>query len=145
MRRKAKALVGMSMFVFISVFAVSLIAPALPAISSELHIEQPAVQEMVLSIFLLGFAFGPLVASPLSETFGRMRVIQSWNLLYTVFNAVCGASQSKEALIVLRFISGFFASATLGVSRSPSLGWQILTVSDWWRNYQRPIPIEGSW
>lgn len=104
------------MFVFISVFAVSLVAPVLPAISSDLHIEQPAVQEMVLSIFLLGFAFGPLIASPLSETFGRMRVIQSWNLLYTVFNAVCGASQSKEALIVLRFISGVFASATLGVS-----------------------------
>ena len=105
------------MFVFISVFAMNLVAPILPAISSELHIEQPAVQEMVLSIFLLGFAFGPLIASPLSETYGRIRVIQSWNMLYTIFNAVCGASQSKEALIVLRFISGVFASATLGVSR----------------------------
>jgi MFS family permease len=81
-----------------------------------------AVQEMVLSIFLLGFAFGPLVASPLSETFGCMRVIQSWNRLYTIFNAVCGASQSKEALIILRFISGVFASATLGVSRVAVLG-----------------------
>ena len=116
MRRKAKALVGMSMFVFVSVFAVSLVAPVLPAVSSELHIEQPAVQEMVLSIFLLGFAFGPLFASPLSETYGRMRMIQSWNLFYTIFNAACGTSQSKETLIVLRFISGFFASATLGVS-----------------------------
>ena len=105
------------MFVFISIFSVSLIAPALPAISLELHIEQPAVQEMTISIFLLGFTFGPLVASPLSEVYGRMRVIQAWNLLYTIFSAVCGASQSKEALIVLRFTSGVFASATLGVSR----------------------------
>lgn len=117
MRRKAKAVFGMSLFVFISLFAVSLVAPTLPAISSDLHIEQPAVQEMVLSVFLLGFAVGPLIASPLSETFGRMRVIQSWNLLYTIFNAVCGASQSKEAIIALRFVSGLFASATLGVSR----------------------------
>jgi hypothetical protein len=51
-----------------------------------------------------------------------MRVMQSWNMLYTIFNAVCGASQSKEALIVLRFISGVFASATLGVSRVAILG-----------------------
>ncbi|KUJ21667.1 synaptic vesicle transporter [Mollisia scopiformis] len=129
MRRKARALVGMSMFVFISVFAVSLIAPGLPAVSSDLHIEQPAVQEMVLSIFLLGYTFGPLVASPLSETFGRMRVIQFWNLLYTIFNALCGASQSKEALIVLRFISGVFASATLGIGGG--------TISDLFRSKDR--------
>lgn len=107
----------MSLFVFVSVCAVSLVAPTLPAISSELHIGEPAVEEMVLSIFLLGFACGPLVASPLSETYGRVRVIQAWNLTYTIFNAVCGAAQSKEALIVLRFLSGVFASATLGVSR----------------------------
>lgn len=106
----------MSTFVFISLFAVSLVAPTLPAISSELDIPQAATQQMVLSIFLLGFAFGPLIASPLSETFGRMRVVQSWNLFYTIFNALCGTAQSTEALIALRFVSGLFASATLGVS-----------------------------
>ncbi|KAM5343514.1 hypothetical protein ACJ41O_012051 [Fusarium nematophilum] len=129
MARKARALFGMSLFVFVSLFAVSLVAPTLPAISSELHIEQPAMQEMVLSIFLLGFAIGPLIASPLSETFGRMRVIQSWNLLYTIFNATCGASQSKEAVIVLRFISGVFASATLGIGGG--------TISDLFRPKER--------
>ncbi|GJC81560.1 efflux pump vrtL [Colletotrichum liriopes] len=129
MKRKAKVVFGMSLFVFISLFAVSLIAPTLPAISSELHIKQPAVQEMVLSIFLLGFAFGPLLASPLSETYGRMRVIQSWNLLYTIFNAVCGTSQSREAIIALRFVSGFFASATLGIGGG--------TISDLFRSNER--------
>ncbi|KAF6820597.1 MFS multidrug transporter (polyamine transporter 3) [Colletotrichum plurivorum] len=115
MRRKAKATFGMSLFVFISLFAVSLVAPTLPAISAELDIENPATQEMGLSVFLLGFAIGPLIASPLSETFGRMRAIQSWNLLYTVFNAVRGASRTKEAIIALRFVPGLFASATLGI------------------------------
>jgi len=106
----------MSSFVFVGLFTVSIVAPALPAIASELDIEQPAVQEMVLSVYLLGFAFGPLVASPLSETYGRVKIIRSWNLFYLIFNAVCGAIRTKEALLVLRFISGLFASATLGVS-----------------------------
>jgi MFS family permease len=118
MRRKRKALFGMSLFVFVSLFAVSLVATTLPAISSDLQIEQPILQEMALSIFLLGFAFGPLVASPLSEIYGRMRVIQTWNILYTICNTVCGLSRSKESIITLRFVSGVFASATLGVSRA---------------------------
>ncbi|KAF6822287.1 MFS multidrug transporter (polyamine transporter 3) [Colletotrichum musicola] len=129
MRRKAKATFGMSLFVFISLFAVSLVAPTLPAISAELDIENPATQEMVLSVFLLGFAVGPLVASPLSETFGRMRVIQSWNLLYTIFNGVCGSSRTKEAIIALRLVSGLFASATLGIGGG--------TISDMFRPKDR--------
>ena len=98
-----------------SLFTVSIIAPPMPAIASELHIAQPAVQQMVISIYLLGFACGPLLASPLSEIYGRMRVIQSWNLLFLIFNAACGASRTKEAVIILRFISGLFGGATLGV------------------------------
>ncbi|KAH6672513.1 polyamine transporter 3 [Halenospora varia] len=115
MGRKVKALFGMSTFVFMSLFTVSIVAPTLPAIASELQISQPAVQQMVLSIYLLGFACGPLIASPLSEIYGRVRVVQSWNLLYIAFNAACGASTSTESVIVLRFISGLFGSATLGI------------------------------
>ncbi|KAI9666271.1 MAG: hypothetical protein M1821_004206 [Bathelium mastoideum] len=115
MGRKVKATLGMSSFVFASLFAVSIIAPALPAIASDLHIANSAIQQMVISIYLLGFACGPLVASPLSETYGRVRVIRSWNLLYLIFNATCGASRTKEAIIVLRFISGLFGGATLGI------------------------------
>ncbi|RJE19726.1 Major Facilitator Superfamily [Aspergillus sclerotialis] len=70
---------------------------------------------MVVSLFLLGFACGPLCASPLSEIYGRVRVVQSWNLLYLAFNAACGAAQSKEALLVLRFVAGLFGSATLRI------------------------------
>ncbi|KAI0129921.1 polyamine transporter 3 [Xylariales sp. AK1849] len=105
----------MSSFVFISVFSTSMIAPNLPAIASDLQIRQPEVQQMVLSIFLLGLAFGPLVASPLSETYGRVRVVQSWNFLYIVFNTACGAAKTIAAIIILRFLSGVFASATLGI------------------------------
>lgn len=65
--RKWKAIFAMSSFVFMSPLSSTIVAPALPAIASDLNITQPAVEQMVLSIFLLGFACGPLVASPLSE------------------------------------------------------------------------------
>lgn len=69
---------------------------------------------MVLSIFL-GFAYGPLMASPLSEIYGRVRVVQKWNFMYIVFNAACGGARTKESIIVLRFVAGLCGSATLGV------------------------------
>lgn len=74
---------------------------------------------MVLSIFLLGFACGPLVASPLSEIYGRVRVVQTWNLMYIAFNAACGGARTKESIIILRFVAGLCGSATLGV-RDPT-------------------------
>lgn len=117
--RKWKAIFAVSSFVFMSPLSSTIIAPALPAIASSLNITQPAVQQMVLSIFLLGFALGPLVASPLSEIYGRVRVVQSWNLLYIVFNAACGGVQTKEAIIILRLMAGACGSATLGVRGNP--------------------------
>ncbi|GAD91798.1 polyamine transporter 3 [Paecilomyces variotii No. 5] len=113
--RKWKAIFAMSSFVFMSPLSSTIVAPALPSIASDLKISQPAVEQMVLSIFLLGFACGPLVASPLSEIYGRVRVVQSWNFLYIIFNAACGGARTKEAIIVLRFIAGLCGSATLGI------------------------------
>ncbi|PYI33265.1 polyamine transporter 3 [Aspergillus indologenus CBS 114.80] len=113
--RKWKAIFAMSSFVFMSPLSSTIVAPALPAIASDLNITQPAVEQMVLSIFLLGFACGPLVASPLSEIYGRVRVVQSWNFMYIVFNAACGGARTKEAIIVLRFVAGLCGSATLGI------------------------------
>lgn len=110
----------MSLFVFVSVFSTSMIAPNLPSIASDLGIQQAAVEQMILSVFLLGFAFGPLVASPLSETYGRVRIVQSWNLVYILFNLACAFAKSTAAMIVLRLLSGVFASATLGVGTHPA-------------------------
>lgn len=114
-RRKWKAIFAISSFVFMSPLSSTIIAPCLPAIAQDLGIKEQAVEQMVLSIFLLGFACGPLFASPLSEIYGRVRVVQSWNFLYLIFNTACGASNSVAAILFLRLISGIFGSATLGV------------------------------
>lgn len=113
--RKWKAIFAMSSFSFLTPFSSTVVAPALPQIAADLSISEPALGQMVLSIYLLGFTFGPLVASPLSEIYGRIRVVQVWNLVYILFNASCGMARSKEAIIILRFFAGLAGSSTLGV------------------------------
>ena len=71
---------------------------------------------MVLSIYLLGYGIGPLFISPLSEIFGRTRVLQLFNGIAIAMNTGCGFSQTKYQIIILRFLSGLFASASVGVS-----------------------------
>ncbi|KAI1116747.1 putative efflux pump antibiotic resistance protein [Nemania sp. NC0429] len=63
----------------------------LNTLSSTIIFTSQAEKLFLLSIFLLGFAFGPLLACPLSEVHGCKITLLPWNLLYLIFNTACGA------------------------------------------------------
>ena len=92
-----------------------MVAPALLSISSDLHITNQVESQIVLSIFVLAYAIGPLFLGPLSEIYGRVPVLQLANLFYLVFNLACGFAQNKAEMIVFRFLSGLGGSAPLAV------------------------------
>jgi hypothetical protein len=60
-------------------------------------------------------ALGPLFLGPLSEIYGRNRVMQGANMFFLIFNLACAFSQNTTQLIVLRFLSGLGGSAPLAV------------------------------
>jgi MFS family permease len=70
----------------------------------------------VTSIYILGYAFGPLVIAPLSEMYGRSLLYNINNLLFLIFTIACAVANSLGALIAFRFLVGIAASApiTLG-------------------------------
>jgi MFS family permease len=92
-------------------------APALDNIGSDLHIPNGVQLQLVLSIFVLAYSFGPFVLSPSSEIWGRVRIIQVGNLVFIIFNTLCGFATTQAQLTAFRLIAGFGGSATLGVSR----------------------------
>ena len=69
-----------------------------------------------ISVFVLGFAFGPLIWAPLSETSGRRYVFIATYICLTAFNAGATGSQNIWTLIILRFLAGFFGSSPFGNS-----------------------------
>lgn len=113
--RKWAATLVVSSFTFISPVSSSMVAPALGAISSEFHITSTAEQQLVLSIFILAYAFGPLILGPLSELYGRVRVLQMANAFYFVWNLACGFSQNKGEMMAFRFLAGLGGSAPLAI------------------------------
>jgi hypothetical protein len=113
--RKWAVTIIVSMFTFISPVSSSMVAPALGDISAELHIASEIEQALVLSIFLLAYAIGPLLFGPLSEVYGRVIVLQLGNLIYLVSNLICGFAQTKSQLLAFRFLSGIGGSAPLAI------------------------------
>lgn len=66
-----------------------------------------------LSLYVLGFAFGPLIWAPLSEVFGRRPIFTITVLAFTLFHVGCGAARNIQTLLLCRFFAGFFGSSLL--------------------------------
>ncbi|KAL8728861.1 MAG: hypothetical protein Q9166_005101 [cf. Caloplaca sp. 2 TL-2023] len=122
-KRRWAATIVVSSFTFISPVSSSMVAPAIPAIAKEFNITNEVESQMVLSVFVLAYAIGPLFWGPLSEvsSYGRVPVLQLANLIYLVFNTACGGCRNKEEMIAFRFLSGLGGSATLAVRSNFSL------------------------
>ncbi|KIJ49837.1 hypothetical protein M422DRAFT_115393, partial [Sphaerobolus stellatus SS14] len=96
----------LSAYTFISPISSSMMAPAVPEISCQFDVTNTVVQSMLVSIFVLSYAFGPLLLGPLSEVFGRARVLQLANLFFLVFNIACGVSQNSAQFLAFRLLAG---------------------------------------
>ena len=93
-----------------------MVTPALPGIGEQLNVPEGFMRQLVMSIFLLGYAQGPFILAPLSEIYGRVTVLQYANLIYLVFNTACGFAQTENQMLVFRFLSGIGGSAPQAVS-----------------------------
>lgn len=84
-----------------------------------------------LSMYILGFAIGPLMLAPLSEYFGRNPIYMiSWFLL-VIFQLPLALAPNIGTVLVCRLLQGFFGSAPLTNTGG--------TVSDLWaRNESGP-------
>ena len=66
-----------------------------------------------LSLFVLGFAVGPLLFAPLSELYGRQILFVSTYFALAAFNAGAAGAQNIQTLLVIRFLAGAFGSSPL--------------------------------
>lgn len=113
--RKWLATLTVSLFTFISPVSSSMIAPALTDVQASLNVHSSALTGLAMSVFILGFAIGPLLLGPLSEIFGRRIILQASGMFYFVFNLAAGFSTNIGELIAFRFLSGLGGSAPMGI------------------------------
>ncbi|KIL86273.1 hypothetical protein FAVG1_10671 [Fusarium avenaceum] len=102
----------LSALAFMTPFASSIIAPAIGYIADDFGVSDVTKSAMPVSIFLLGYAVGPLFLSPLSEIYGRRIVMMASNLVFCLFLVACVLSPSIDLLIFFRFMCGVGGSAS---------------------------------
>lgn len=102
-----------SFLTFVTPLASSIFAPGVPALMRDLGSDSQALAAFVVSVYILGFAFGPLVVAPLSEIYGRSPVYHVCNIGFLAFLVACALAPTLDTLIVFRFFSGAFGSCPL--------------------------------
>ncbi|KAF4470373.1 multidrug resistance, partial [Fusarium albosuccineum] len=71
------------------------------------------VATLGVSLYVLGFAVGPLLWAPLSELYGRQTIFLVSYTALVAFNVGAACAQTLTALLVLRFFAGAFGSSPL--------------------------------
>jgi len=108
------ALIAM-MFAVIA-FSIDAMLPALPEIGRELSPDALNNAQLILTSFVLGIGVGTFFTGPLSDAFGRKRVIVIGSALYVVGTAVAYFSSTLEVVLAARVIQGLGAAAPRIVS-----------------------------
>ncbi|MCX4190081.1 multidrug effflux MFS transporter [Methylophaga sp. OBS3] len=81
--------------------AIDAYLPAMPSIASQLHVAIHDV-ELSLSLFLGGFAMGQIIGGPLSDRFGRRRVIFLGISLFIIGTTGIALSNAIESIWLWR-------------------------------------------
>ncbi|KAI9713890.1 MAG: hypothetical protein M1820_000620 [Bogoriella megaspora] len=106
----------LTMLVAVATLAVAFVSSAysggVQQIIQEFHCSQEVVI-LGISLFVLGFAIGPLLWAPLSEMYGRQWLFTITYGVLTAFNAGAAGSPNIWTLIILRFFAGAFGSSPL--------------------------------
>ncbi|KAL1623596.1 hypothetical protein SLS56_008236 [Neofusicoccum ribis] len=114
-KKKWTNLALLSCVTFIAPLASSMFAPGVPQVLREFHTTNNLVATFVVSVYVLGFAMGPLIIAPLSEMYGRAPLYHAGNVGFIIFTIACAVSNSLGMLIAFRFLAGCFGAACLTI------------------------------
>lgn len=110
--RKAWICLQMSLLSLTASIGSSIISPAEAVLAAYLDISLEATV-LTVSLFVLGFALGPICWGPISEVYGRRWSLLPPIFLLGVFSIGSAVSKDTASLFVTRFFGGVFGSSPI--------------------------------
>ena len=95
--------------------AAVMFAPGAPELCKEFGITDTVVASLTVSIYIFGFAIGPLIIAPLSEIYGRLIIYHICNVAYIGFTIGCALSTNTAMFLVFRLLCGCAASSPMAI------------------------------
>ncbi|KAI9684258.1 MAG: hypothetical protein M1822_005731 [Bathelium mastoideum] len=117
---------------FCVTFASSVFSAATLAAARHFH---TSIEVMVLgtALFVLGFAFGPILWGPLSELYGRRSPLFTGIFLFAIFQIPAALARNPATLFISRFLAGIFGSAPLTIVGG--------ALADFWNPVDRGVAV----
>jgi DHA1 family bicyclomycin/chloramphenicol resistance-like MFS transporter len=109
--RFAEFVAMMATLMALTALSIDVMLPALPQIRDEFGLADPNRQQLVVSLYVVGFAFGQLFHGPLSDALGRKPVLLVGLAIYAVASFACIVAWSFDALLAARFLQGLANAA----------------------------------
>ena len=115
-RRLRLALILGSLSAF-GALSIDMYLPAMPRMSQQLHASGPVIQ-LTLTVFVIGLAAGQVLAGPLSDMWGRRRLLLAGMALYVAGSAWCALAPNAGQLIGARIVQSLGAAAGAVLARA---------------------------
>jgi DHA1 family multidrug resistance protein-like MFS transporter len=93
-------------------FGSSIISAATGTISQKFNVSS-VIGTLATSLYVLGFATGPILWAPLSELKGRRLPLVIASFGFSIFNIAVAVSKDLQTLLICRFFAGFFGACPL--------------------------------
>ncbi len=119
LRKKILTAAMLGYTTMIAAFASSVFSTATRIIAAEYGVSTE-VGILGVSLYVLGFATGPLFWAPLSELRGRRLPIWLSMFGFTLFSFATATAKDLQTILITRFFAGFCAASPLGMAVSLS-------------------------
>lgn len=93
-----------------------MVAPGIDAALAELHETSLVLGSFMVTIYVLGYAVGPLFLGPLSEVYGRYPVVILATWFFNAWLLGCALAPNMPGLVVMRFLAGIGGSAVMTIA-----------------------------
>jgi DHA1 family multidrug resistance protein-like MFS transporter len=132
MRKKFLTAAMLGYTTFTAAFGSSIFSAATGAVAEHFGVSRE-VGVLGVSLYVLGFATGPIIWAPLSELKGRRLPLVLASFGFSIFQVAVAVSKDLQTVMICRFWGGFFGACPLTVVAA--------VFSDMFNNRQRGLAV----
>ncbi|KAK9856680.1 hypothetical protein MYU51_000511 [Penicillium brevicompactum] len=114
-KKKLGATMSIALITLLTPLGSSMFAPGVSQLVKDFSVTNVELSSFVVSVYLVGYCFGPLLIAPLSEIYGRQCLYHACNILYVIWTVCCAVAPEIGSLVVFRFLAGFAGSCPLTI------------------------------
>ncbi|CAK4028591.1 major facilitator superfamily [Lecanosticta acicola] len=112
LRKKLPVALVLGFVTLVAAFGSSIFSTATTAIAEEFGFSRE-VGILGVSLYVLGFATGPIVWAPFSELYGRKVPLLVSSFGFSIFNIAVAVGKDAQTVFICRFFAGFMGACPL--------------------------------